>query len=207
MNRAVRVLRVAMIVGVASSLFVGCGCRQKVTDKVTEKIGEKVIENAIAADAKKDGKDVKVDMNLKEGKMTIKSKDDGSEVSIDGDGGTFTTKSADGTSTMATGKNAKVPGDFPKDLPVYAGEITMASSATQNEMFSIQIASPDPLDKVADFYKKELAAKGWKEENTMTQSGDSPLHMLTYSKEDRTALVMITKDGDKTSITVQTSKQ
>jgi len=83
----------------------------------------------------------------------------------------------------------------------------MASSATQNEMFNLQLVTADALDKVAEYYKKELPAKGWKEENTMSQSGDSPMHMLTYTKEERTAMVMIAKDDNKTQITLQTSKK
>ena len=175
----------------------------------------------------RDGKDVKVDLNLKEGKMSVKSKDgkddvdiamkdgkmsvkskDGeSNVSVDGNDGTFTTKTAEGTFTTTTGKNAKVPDSFPKDRPVYAGaEVTMASSATQNEMFNLQVATADALDKVAEYYKKELPAKGWKEENSISQSGASPMHMLTYTKEERTAMVMITTEEGKTIITLQTSK-
>jgi len=201
----------------------GCGCREK----VAEKVAEKAIEKAIQADAKKEGKDVDVDVNLKGGSMSIKTKDgskkmdlnvqDGKmavkseggeeQVSMNADNQSVTVTTKDGTVTSTAGKTAKIPDTFPKDIPLYAGaEIVAVSTMTQNEMFHVQATTADSLKNVAAYYKKELPAKGWTEQQTVSQAGDSPMEMLNFTKEDRTVMVMVTADQGKTAIMLQTAK-
>ena len=188
-----------IIVGLAIvvALPQGCSCRRKVADKVVEK--------AIEAQAKKDGKDVDVKMDTKGGSMSIKSKDGSESVDMKADGRSFTVKTKDGT--MVSGDAAKLPDTFPKDVPVFPGaKLLMVSTETQNESFSIQMTSTDSIENVASYYKKELAAKGWTEAQSMTQGGDRPMQMLNCTKEDRMVMMTASRDGDKTSITMMTGK-
>jgi len=192
---------IIVALAIVVALPLGCGCRQKVTDK----IAEKAIEKAIESDAKKDGKDVDVKMDMKGGSMSIKSKDGSGNVDMKADGQSFTIKTQDGT--VVSGDAAKLPDTFPKDVPVYPGaKLALVSTATQNEMFNVNMTSTDTIENVASYYKKELAAKGWTETQSMTQGGDQPMQMLNYTKEDRMAMVMASRDGDKTTITLATGK-
>ena len=53
-------------------------------------------------------------------------------------------------------------------------------------------------DKIVDFYKKEMPARGW-QPNMNVQSGDA---MLAYSKEGKTMLVAVSKEKDGTNLTL-----
>jgi hypothetical protein len=53
-------------------------------------------------------------------------------------------------------------------------------------------------DKVVEFYKKELAARGW-EPNMNLQSGGA---MLAYTKEGKTLLIAVGKANDDTTLSL-----
>ncbi len=55
-------------------------------------------------------------------------------------------------------------------------------------------------DKIIDFYKKEMPNRGWRPNIELTSKGG----MLTYTKENKTVVVMVTKGdgGSSLSITV-----
>ena len=53
-------------------------------------------------------------------------------------------------------------------------------------------------DKIVEFYKKELPARGW-QPNASVRSGGA---MLAYSKEGKTVLVAIGKQNNETSLTL-----
>ena len=55
-------------------------------------------------------------------------------------------------------------------------------------------------DKIIDFYKKEMPNRGWRPNMELTSKGG----MLTYTKENQTVVVMVTKGdgGSSLSITV-----
>jgi len=53
-------------------------------------------------------------------------------------------------------------------------------------------------DKLIEFYKKEMAARGW-QPNLKVQSGGA---MLAYSKDGKTVLVAIDKRDKETHLTL-----
>ena len=59
----------------------------------------------------------------------------------------------------------KLPDTFPKDFPIYQGARVVSSvSGTQQDKSNgllVEYTTPDGLDKVIPFYKKELGANGW----------------------------------------------
>jgi len=177
----------------------GCGCRQK----VSQKIAEKAVEKAIQSGAKKDGKDVDVKMDLANGSMSLKSKDGSESMEMKSDDKSVTVKTQDGV--FVSGDASKLPENFPKDVPTYPGaKLNAVSAMAQNNMFNVNMASPDPMDKVAAHFKKELAAQGWTEAQTMNQEGEHPVQFLNYTKGERGAMVTISRENDKTVVTVMT---
>ncbi len=129
----------------------------------------------------------------KDGSMTVEQK--GKDVSSM----TFTGKDGQKV-TMDLGGGAKVPADYPKDVPVYdSAKVIMAQSASEKNMHNLVLESTDPPDKIADFYKKGLESNGWKIEGTMNMAD---VNMFTAVKDKRQAVVQIGKgDGDKRTIT------
>jgi hypothetical protein len=110
------------------------------------------------------------------------------------DGGTITT--ADGTE-MLSGSRAKLPDDFPKDVPQYKGmELVMVATMPDGNL-SVSATTPDSPEKVAAFYKKEAEANGWKVETSMDMG---EMKNFQYSKESRGLSVMLMNDDGKTGI-------
>ncbi|MFN7996206.1 MAG: hypothetical protein U0Q18_21525 [Bryobacteraceae bacterium] len=66
---------------------------------------------------------------------------------------------------------AKLPSDFPKDVPIYPGATVRQAGATAKEMVILE--TPDPKEKALSFYKLELPKNGWKMEKPFSGSGDA----------------------------------
>lgn len=195
--------------------FAGCG---KVKEAAVQKAQEKAMEMAMKAGGNKDAKvDIKngamsvqttnekgekVTMNIggEGGNMTVTSSENGKTATIQTGKDSFSMKSED--TTFVSGEGAKVPDDFPKDVPVYSGaKVNSAMSSKESGgTFSLQLESKDDFSKVAEYYKKTMAEQGWKSEQTLENSGDNPSSMLNFSKEKRSCMVMVSKNNDAVQI-------
>ena len=128
------------------------------------------------------------------GKVTVEEsgKEGESAVTIKGNHGeTLTLNSA----------GAKLPDDYPKDVPVASGaRIVMAASVnnSDNNGSNLVLESGDGMDKLLAFYTKGLTDNGWKIETTISQE---KMTMLTASKEKRALSVHIQEDEGKSTIT------
>jgi len=138
--------------------------------KASEIVAEKAVETAMKA-------------NGQEADVTIKN-----------DAMTVTTK--DGTSSF--GEGAKVPDNWPSDVPVYSGLKVLAGVATP-QAFTVSGTTPDALDKISAYYKDQAEKNGWTKETEMTQD---KLTMLSYKKEKRSLSVIVSTDGPEQSISI-----
>lgn len=211
----------ALVIAAAAVLWLAPGCGGD-----SDSTAERAIEDAMA----KEGQKAEVDIDSDSGSMTIKSKDGSEDVEmkIDGDqttvtakgedgktvstyssdGDSFTMKTNDGSASMAFGKGAKIPEAFPKDIPIYAGaEIQMSSADTENKTFVVQALSADSVDKVAEYYKKEMKAQGWTEGDGVVQTGDNPMHMLNFDKAGTSAMIMVAAQDGKSLLSITTEQK
>lgn len=99
-------------------------------------------------------------------------------------------------------EDALASSTLPEDIPIPedAQELT-------NMFGMLTFTSPSSLQEIAEFYQVEMPASGWSETSVSEMSG---LYMLEYSKDSRTASLMITTgDSGATSvmITVQDGSQ
>jgi hypothetical protein len=114
------------------------------------------------------------------------------------DAGTVTVTGKDGKTATMTFNENKVPGDYPKDVPIYSpSKVVMAQSVSDQNAHNLMLESQDAVDKIVDFYKKGLDDNGWKTESTMTTA---QLTILTANKEKRQVVLQITDSGGKRSI-------
>lgn len=114
------------------------------------------------------------------------------------DAGTVTVTGKDGkTATMSFNEN-KVPGDYPKDVPIYSpSKVVMSQTASDKNAHNLMLESEDSADKIIDFYKKGLDGNGWKTESTMTTA---QLTILSATKDKRQVMLQITNGGPKRSV-------
>lgn len=178
---------------VVIAVLVGCGGKSAEED-AAEALAEKMVEQAAQAE----GADVDVDMSSGSMKIRGRDKEGGTvDVSIDGESATVT--SEDGTATMTAGAAAKIPDDFPKDVPLYEKMKVMAvQQDSASGAFSITAQSQDSVAKIAEFYKKQAESNGWTQASEMSQG--AAMHMLGYSKGDRNMNLVLAGENGATNI-------
>ncbi|MEK7638185.1 MAG: hypothetical protein AAB375_02050 [Patescibacteria group bacterium] len=120
----------------------------------------------------------------------------GGNADVNSDDGDVTVKTDDGTWSTS----AKLPADFPNDVPLYPGAIVQGSVASAQQQGGGHYAGleiTDSIDKVMSWYKSEVPAKGWKVNASYEVDGGL---MLGGTKDTRELVVTISKDGDKVAI-------
>lgn len=125
-----------------------------------------------------------------DGKVSVQDKGKGAS--------SLTVTDKDGkTATMSFNEN-KVPGDYPKDVPVYSpSKVVLSQSLSDQNGHNLMLESEDGAEKIADFYKKGLDTNGWKTESTMTTP---QMTILTATKEKRQVTLQIADGGQKRSV-------
>jgi hypothetical protein len=158
-----------------AGILAGTGCGKSKSKE--EKLAEQQLEAATGGDAD-------VDISEKGAKMTLTTDE--------------------GTMKVATGENASIPENFPKDIPVYKGaEVQTAMQIPEG--FSLILFSKDDVDTVVSATESEVAGNGWESVSTLNMG---PQTMLSYKKEKRVLSIIIGKNEEdgNTMITINTHK-
>jgi hypothetical protein len=87
--------------------------------------------------------------------------------------------------------------DYPGDVPLYQGVSTMDMKSPEKHARVLVLQTPDPMDKISNFYKSQFDDKGWKVEATMTTD---KMVMYKASKDNREMVVQVGSDGGKQTI-------
>lgn len=171
---AMRKLALAFVVLALASGTTGC---RKIQEKIAKKAAEKAIETASSGD----GKTTKVDLG-DDGTATVKVEDDKT-----------------GAKAM-WGAGAKLPDDWPSDVPAYPGKIQVSSSTPESKV--VMIKTSDDGSKVLAFYKSKLSGAKKVAEATI---GTNTTGVWTQGSEQ----ISVTADdqGDETSVTVAVTKK
>jgi hypothetical protein len=86
-------------------------------------------------------------------------------------------------------------GEAPEDIPVLDQAENLFGSET-----AVSYETTVPFDDVVTFYKEQMPANGWEEAEGSFSFGE--VSILNYVKEGRSAIVTITKAGEKTTVLV-----
>lgn len=86
---------------------------------------------------------------------------------------------------------ARIPDDFPSDIPVYAGANVMAAQVMANKATNVIFGVDAERPEVFNFYKNTMTGNGWK---TTQQYEGNDQSFLTFEKDGVTTNVSITKD-------------
>jgi hypothetical protein len=120
----------------------------------------------------------------------------GGQVKMDSSDGTTKITTSDGTTAITT--SGKLPDNFPKDVPVYKGA-SVVNSVQGEDALGVTLQTTDSVQAIADFYKREMAKRGWQEEAAVNIQGNT---MLSYVLGDRTCNVVINDAGNVRVITI-----
>lgn len=136
-----------------------------------------------------------------EGKVTVTQ-------SADGQDGTVTMTGQDGTATMTYGKTA-LPADlgialYPGASAAEGGTLQVQGDAGADAVFSVTVHSADAIDKVARFYKKQLADQQPRVFEMALPTGK--MVTFTMQQDGVVRTVVLNEDGQKAGTTIQISR-
>jgi hypothetical protein len=101
--------------------------------------------------------------------------------------------------------STRLPDNFPKDVPIYSGLTpTFAISNNLTGSGSVVFSGTGDPAAVANYYKKQLADKGW---TITTDSSFGDTHILSYAKDDRTVSVTASPDDKKVTVSINYGKK
>jgi hypothetical protein len=171
--------------GMPTIAIVGIGCLGVlVLLGIAASVAGKLLFSKFGANLIKQGIEQKtgVSVNTETGGMTFKDKESGAEINVG---------------------EAKIPADFPKDMPIYpgakpAGTIS-GNDKTKGKGYWLILTTADDMTKVDAYYAKNLPANGWTVDQTMDLGGVST-KKATKGQLVATVTVSADKDKKETSI-------
>jgi hypothetical protein len=119
---------------------------------------------------------------------------------------TVTEKGKDQASVSISGKDGKTTldyntgkaiTDYPSDAPIYQAKSILDMKNAEKNTRSVTLETTDAADKIADFYKVELASKGWESKSSRNMGA---MTMITAEKGNRQLVIQITSDDNKRMI-------
>lgn len=167
-------MRILLWVALVLLLAFAAGCK-----KAGQTAGENIAEKAIEQGS---GGKVKVDIKK--------------------DGATFVNKETGEKTTVQTGQGGKMPEGWPSSIPQYPGSSVTQSSATdtgKGKAFSIVLETQDAVDKVNEYYGKELKGAGFKKTTEMTR--EDGITAFYESPKGALTMTVFTENG-KTVISI-----
>jgi len=147
------------------------------------------------ADDKKTSEEKRLENYLKEhgidAAVTLDDKGDVASVAVE--------HMAGGAKSVG-GANLALPANFPKDVPAYPNANIYGTGEVPGMGFILQAQSQDAPDKVADFYKAQMAANGW----SVIASDISLPHMqqLGFEKDARKTAINLMPNGEGTTLQI-----
>ncbi len=163
-----------------------------------ERLSEKMLERATGGQY-----DVDIDRD-----GSVKVKGDGYEMNTNDDGqGTMQIKGDDGEQiNISTGENIKLPDNWPSSIPLpndakisYAQSGGSADGSGQTVAFTTR----DSMSEVTEFYKSELADKGWTIEATMVTTDGG---MVSATQGEDSVIISIGSTDGETAVTIGTAR-
>lgn len=126
----------------------------------------------------------------------------GGKANVDVDNGNVRIETKDGN--FETGKNIKLPSDFPRDVYVIEDNLTSAMSNQADGGFTISLETGKTVEEVSSIYQEKLKAESWDITGTMNY-GDSS--SVIAEKDSRVVSVFSSKNADKTAVIIGIGKK
>jgi hypothetical protein len=127
--------------------------------------------------------------------------DGGGKAKVDIQGEKVTIKTEDGTMEVASGGEATIPAEFPKDV-FLVKDAKVSMSMKTPEGVQVVIETKQSVNQAAALYGSEMKKLGWNEEQNVSM-GDTA--MMSYQKDSREAAIVITKAATGANVQIVTT--
>ena len=183
------------LAGKALETMINSGSQEK--DKVNVDWGKEglVIQG-------RDGKKESVQISEK-GIVVQDEKGEKAEVKFDQNGLAY--KNEKGDEPFAMNTSGSLPAGFPTDIPMYSPSQMRGSMVLGPSKF-VQIETASPANTVTEFYKKELASKGWSF-SSMKETTVGFIETFSKGNDELTVAVSHPDSPDKTTVVLNYSEK
>ena len=125
------------------------------------------------------------------------------DVEIDEDGERISYRTEEGEVTITGGEAASLPDDFPEDVYL-PGDYVVESTLAMNADLFIGLAVDDDVPALYASARESMAGHGWTE--TMAALENNENGLLTFEKDDRSAVVSLSRGDDGTTMGLQLTR-
>lgn len=122
------------------------------------------------------------------------------DVEIDEDGESISYRTRQGEVTITGGGSARLPGDFPDDVYL-PGEYVVESTLVMKADLFIGLAVAEDVPSLYAAARESMAAHGWTETMAALENSDNGL--LTFEKDDRGAVLSMSREEDGATMGLQ----
>lgn len=107
---------------------------------------------------------------------------------------------------VTTGDEARVPDEFPSDIPLPADlAVINVSALPEQGTYVLQGHVPDALESVSDTMKAAIEEQGWKEVTPAHAQELPDMKMMNFKKEGKMLNVTLFREDAGTSVNLTTS--
>lgn len=193
MNKKIAVL--ALMIVSAGVVLSGC---QSIGDQMGSKLVEGIINSSTNGEVK-----VNLD-DVKNGKVTLQTKDGAVQIDGDGDSGSFEFTGANGEKATIKGNSGSTrPADAPADMPSLDNASDFAYfTITGMTSLSFSVADKD-LKSVCQKEMSALEGVGWTADASSFSLESSDGVMKSYVKGIENLIVTCGSDGDRSTVALQ----
>lgn len=124
-------------------------------------------------------------------------------VEIDDAGGATSYRTAAGEVTITDGTAARLPVDFPRDVYLPA-DYVVESTLSMDEDLIVGLGVDEDVAALYAAARTGMAGEGWTE--TMAALEHNGNGLLTFEKDDRSAVLSLSGDGGHTSLGLQLTR-
>ncbi len=125
------------------------------------------------------------------------------DVEIDEDGESISYRTEEGEVTITGGEAASLPDDFPDDVYLPGGYVVESTLAMNADLF-IGLAVDEDVPALYASARESMAGHGWTE--TMAALENNENGLLTFEKDDRSAVVSLSRGEEGTTMGLQLTR-
>lgn len=123
----------------------------------------------------------------------------GGEGEIDITDDTYNYEDKETGARASVGEDARIPDDFPSDVPRYWNAKILAATVMPNQEATLLYMTDDEPSQVMQWYKDEFSSKQWEQQSDSNFNGRL---MRVYQKDDVMISIAVSEANGNTSVTV-----
>jgi len=105
--------------------------------------------------------------------------------------------------SISIGGDVALPANFPSDVPIYPGSKIKLATKSEKGDYAVTLTTSDSQEKVANYYKEQMAAKDWVLDNEEALGEIGQMNGLgSFTKDSQKTNLAVLQNKEKSTTTV-----